>query len=376
MAQRHADHVVTAEEVPALRMVADPLRSKASAAVGAHVVGGGNVCAIHILARDERATSGLQRKSPMTDAMPMHSPAPGVLRFTIPLPIVSPDHLNVHLIDVEGRWVLVDPGPTDPSGVVAATLADGGIEASEVLITHGHVDHWGGATDFASTVLAHAACRQSFELAMDFTASGSKAPVSRFGPRQHGGGSAERAFHGFRKLIAGVPSVRELVDGERLGAWEVLSTPGHEPSHLCLWRASDGVLLCGDLLLPDFTPNVQPAFDGSDALAAFLASLSRAGDLRPALVLPSHGEPYADGRARAGALQRHHEVRLERLREALRHGATPLAELSSTIFGVRATTAADRMLAEMETWAHLDHLRRRGEAEAGDDEVWTATLTV
>jgi acetyl-CoA acetyltransferase len=35
MAQRHADHVVTAEEVLASRMVADPLTSKMSAAVGA-----------------------------------------------------------------------------------------------------------------------------------------------------------------------------------------------------------------------------------------------------------------------------------------------------------------------------------------------------
>ncbi|EHN10081.1 putative metallo-beta-lactamase family protein [Patulibacter medicamentivorans] len=313
----------------------------------------------------------------MTNALPMHTPAPGVLRFTIPLPITSPDHLNVHLIDVDGRWVLVDPGPVDRNGLVAATLADADIEPAEVLITHGHVDHWGGATDFATTVLAHAACRQSFELAMDFTAGGSSTvAVSRFGPRQHAGGGAERAFRGFRKLIGGVPSVRDLVDGERLGAWEVLSTPGHEPAHLCLWRASDGVLLCGDLLLPDFTPNVQPAFDGSDALEAFLASLARAGDLRPTLVLPSHGEPYADGHARAGVLRKHHEVRLDRLRDALRDGAVPLAELSGTIFGVRATTAADRMLAEMETWAHLDYLRRRGEVEAGDDEVWKAVVSV
>jgi hypothetical protein len=34
------------------------------------------------------------------------------------------------------------------------------------------------------------------------------------------------------------------------------------------------------------------------------------------------------------------------------------------------------MLAEMETWAHLDYLRRRGEVEAGDDEVWKAVVSV
>lgn len=309
----------------------------------------------------------------MTNAQPMHSPAPGVLRFTIPLPITSPDHLNVHLIDVDGRWVMVDPGPVDRNGVVAATLADAGIEPSEVLITHGHVDHWGGATEFAPTVLAHAACRQSFQIAMDYTGSdASSASGSSFGARHHAGGGAEQAFSGFRKLISGVPAVRDLVDGDRIGEWEVLSTPGHEPSHLCLWRVADGVLLCGDLLLPDFTPNVQPAFDGSDALAAFLSSLSRAGELRPTLVLPSHGEQYADGHSRAGVLREHHEVRLDRLRDALRDGAVPLAELSAKIFGARATTPADRMLAEMETWAHLDHLRRRGEVAAGDDEVWSA----
>lgn len=310
----------------------------------------------------------------MTIALPMHSPAPGVLRFRIALPIASPDHLNVHLIDVDGRWVLVDPGPADPDGVVAATLADAGIEPSDVLITHGHVDHWGGATAFASTVLAHPACRQSFAVTMDFTAEPPASTREDSGRERRAGGD-EHVFQGFRKLISGVPAVRELSDGERLGEWEVMATPGHEPAHVCLWRASDRVLLCGDLLLPDFTPNVQPAFDGSDALEAFLASLSRAGELRPSLVLPSHGEPYADGQARAGVLKQHHEVRLDRLRDALRPGAVPLAELSKTIFGARATTPADRMLAEMETWAHLDHLRRRGEAEAGDDEVWRAVAS-
>lgn len=304
------------------------------------------------------------------------APAPGVLRFTIALPISSPDHLNVHLIDVDGRWVLVDPGPVDREGIVAATLTNAGIEPEHVLITHGHVDHWGGASELTETVLAHAACRQSFQLAMDFTRGAPMGDATPTGPRPVAGDGFENAFRGFRKLISGVPAVQELADGDRLGDWEVLWTPGHEPAHICLWRLSDRLLLCGDLLLPDFTPNVQPAFDGSDALADFLASLLRAGDLHPALVLPSHGAPYADGHARAAALVRHHEVRLDRLRAALEHDAVPLAELSDRIFGARATTAADRMLAQMETWAHLDHLRRRGEADAGDDEVWRAVVPV
>ena len=183
-----------------------------------------------------------------------------------------------------------------------------------------------------------------------------------------------QAFAGFGKLVAGVPVIEPLADGDRFDdEWEVLWTPGHDPGHVCLWRASDGVLLCGDLLLPGYTPNIQPGFDGGDALGDFLASLARIEKLPVKLVLPAHGEPYTDAAGRARELRDHHLRRLSQLVDAVSSGVGDVSELSRRLFGSAVSdTPADRMLAVMETYAHLEHLRVQGRAVTDADNRWQA----
>ena len=173
-----------------------------------------------------------------------------------------------------------------------------------------------------------------------------------------------------RALISGVPEIEPIADGDHIGDWEVLWTPGHDPGHVCLFRSSDGVLISGDLLLPDYTPNIQPDPSGRDALADFLASLDRIAQLPVTLVLPAHGAPYRDAKRRVRELRQHHAARLDTLRDAVRAGLHTLPELSAAAFGAHHDAPADRMLAAMETYAHLDHLRRRGELDLEPAGTW------
>lgn len=294
----------------------------------------------------------------------LYEAARGIQRFTVPLALPSPDHLHVHLLDTAAGTLLVDCGARGSEDALHAGLRAAGGDPELVLITHGHVDHWGLASSLSDRVLAHPGVRSSLR----FAADGS-------GPAGIEGWPDARemieAFAGFGELITGVPEVEPIADGDRIGDWTVLWTPGHDPGHVCLYRDSDGVLLCGDLLLPGFTPNIQPSLDDSDALAEFFVSLDRVATLPVSLVLPAHGAPYTDAAGRARELRAHHLARLDVLRRALRDGLTEIAQLRAAAFGSKLTTRGDLILAAMETYAHLEHLRRLGDANVDTHQRWT-----
>jgi glyoxylase-like metal-dependent hydrolase (beta-lactamase superfamily II) len=296
----------------------------------------------------------------------VYSPAPGVMRFTVPLAMPSPDHVHIHVLDTPDGPLLVDTGAIGSQDALSAGLAALGVTPSQVLITHAHIDHWGLATTLTDTVLAHPGVLPSLRFATD----GAGPELARAWP---GAEKMAAVFAAFTDMASGVPAIDELHDGQVIGDWQVHWTPGHDPGHICLFRPADGVLICGDLLLPGYTPNIQPGFDGADALADFLGSLQRMAALPNTLVLPAHGEPYGDAQARADELAAHHGRRLEQLQAAMRAGVHDLRALSDRVFGADLQAPADRMLARMETYAHLDHLRRRGLASGDADGRWTTT---
>ena len=56
---------------------------------------------------------------------------------------------------------------------------------------------------------------------------------------------------------------------------EVIFTPGHEPSHICLRDSQTGNLFSGDHILPRITPLVAYDEDFDDVLGEFLDSLRK-----------------------------------------------------------------------------------------------------
>ena len=293
--------------------------------------------------------------------------AEGVLRITIPLALRSPDHINCYVLRLAAGDLLVDTGMRGSEPALRAGLRRAGADPQRVLVTHGHIDHWGLATRFTDTVLAHPGCRSSFAFAED-TEQDAELPGAA---GMLGRAELERAFARYRSMVAGVPDREDLADGDEIDGWRVLWTPGHAPGHVCLLREADGLLLAGDHLLPGFTPNVQPSPQGRDALDDFLTSLDRMQELDVSLVLPAHGEPYRDAVGRAAELRLHHEERLQRLEDALAAGPRPLRTLTDEIFG-DVVHREDRMLADMETYAHLEYLRLRERARRDDSGVWAS----
>jgi glyoxylase-like metal-dependent hydrolase (beta-lactamase superfamily II) len=125
------------------------------------------------------------------------------------------------------------------------------------------------------------------------------------------------------------------------------------------------VMMSGDHVLPTITPHISGLGRG-DALSEFFDSLDKVSALGPdvTVVLPAHGHPFSDLAGRAKAIREHHLVRLELVRAAARDAGHPLSvqEVSTVLFSARAQGP----LADSETFAHLEHLRRAGELSRAD----------
>jgi glyoxylase-like metal-dependent hydrolase (beta-lactamase superfamily II) len=159
---------------------------------------------------------------------------------------------------------------------------------------------------------------------------------------------------------------RELVPGVEvetdLGAWQVHETPGHAPSHVCLYQPERRFLISGDHLLG----RTVLFFDhghSPDPVGEFLGGLDEVEPLEVDLVLPGHGRTFRDPEAKIAEARRQVAELLGKVREALAAGERTGFEIVGEIIG------ADNLNTPVSAWvlqivlSCLDHLTILGEVE-------------
>jgi len=235
------------------------------------------------------------------------------------------------------KSVVIDPGSGEDAEHerllrLVRRRASEGSPAVAVVLSHHHRDHVAGAARLASAlglpVVAHAET------------------LAR---------------------VAGLASLptRALADGEvidlngmRLTA---LHTPGHAPGHLAFFEEGRRILLAGDLV--SGLSSILVGFSDGD-MEDYLASLRRVAALDPKAVFASHGPPLPPSALEAAIV--HREERGRRVAAALADAPRAIAEIAADAYA--DTPEAPVFLREMQTRAHLVHLRGRGAAKAmGDD---------
>jgi glyoxylase-like metal-dependent hydrolase (beta-lactamase superfamily II) len=162
---------------------------------------------------------------------------------------------------------------------------------------------------------------------------------------------------------------RRVRHGQRLDLagreWVSIHTPGHTVDHLCLYDPEHGILISGDHVLPSITPHISGVGNGADALKSYIQTLDLVAALDGVrLGLPAHGHPFDDVPGRVDAIKLHHEERMELLRDAsLALGPATVQQLAHEIFPKRHWG----VMAESETFAHLEHMVLAGIAERWRD---------
>ena len=149
-----------------------------------------------------------------------------------------------------------------------------------------------------------------------------------------------------------------------LGRWEVVLTPGHAPSHVCLWQPERRLLISGDHLLGRVSPYYDYGYS-PDPAGEFLSSLDRVEALRARLCLSGHGRTFGDVQGHIAANRRLVGRRLAALEDVLREdGAVTAFDAVPRVFG-EAMTPMNANWWLSETLCYLRHLQVTGRA-AGD----------
>lgn len=216
--------------------------------------------------------------------------------------------------------VVVDPGPDDEAHLRRVAEHVGRRRITEILLTHGHHDHSGGAKRFSELV---------------------GAPVRALDPRHRLGG--EGLSHGDVIEVGGL----EL---------RVYGTPGHSFDSLCFWLPADSAMLTGDTILGRGTTVI--AHDGN--LADYLRTLdllrATAEELEAETLLPGHGPALADPVFALDGYIAHRRERLDQIRAARASGAKTPREIVEIVYADVDTALWHA--AEMSVRAQLDYLDR------------------
>ena len=313
---------------------------------------------------------------------------PGIWRLRLPLPWPGVPHCNAWALASGSGIVLVDTGMHEPGSMahLDRALDQAGLNIEHVRLivcTHAHVDHCGQAPPIAERAgcqvwmhrnhAHHTATAEDPEQAIArrlVVAHQSGVPaddVRRWLERRRSQGSGQAGtLHVDRELAEG-----DTVDTD-LGTWQVIETPGHAPSHICLYQPERRLLISGDHLLG----RVSLYFDAGytpDPVAEFVDSLGKVERLDARLVLSGHGRPFTDVAGHVAANRALVEQRLAAVRAEL--DARPAHAVRDSAGGLRRAFHRGRPSSWLlsKTLCYLNHLERRGLARRQGDspERWS-----
>ena len=195
---------------------------------------------------------------------------------------VTPFQQNCSLVfdDARKLGAIVDPGGDVPA--ILEAIRDSGVTIEKILLTHGHIDHAGGAAELREKlgVPIEGPHPEDLFLLEDLAQSGAKYGMVDARP---------------------VTPDRWLNEGDSVSvgdlAFDVYEAPGHTPGSVVLFNAGNRFALVGDVLFQGSVGRTDfPRGDHATLLRSIRDKLFPLGD--DVVCLPGHGSPCQIGEER------------------------------------------------------------------------------
>ena len=246
-----------------------------------------------------------------------------------------------------------------------------------ILITHGHIDHFGGVGFMQEQTNAeigiHALDRRvliAYEERVIIATKDLRVYLERAGVKEDLRRRLMEMYGIAKKAFRSVSVDLSLDERTELDGVCFIHAPGHCPGQVCI--VVGDILLSADHVLSRITPHQSPEsitpYTGLGHYFESLDRLARQGGIR--LALGGHEDPVENLYDRIGTIRASHERKLARHLDLIREAGQPctISELSKAMYPERH--GYDILLALEEVGAHVEYLYQHGQlAITNLDEV-------
>ena len=321
-------------------------------------------------------------------ALQLFKTSSGARIYQIPVEVFPGFWSFSYLVLYEDYLVLIDVG----SGIGdCSTQLESGIkeigsiesgqpislnELTHILITHGHIDHYGGLAYIKpkskALVGIHELDRKNitnYEERRALVANKLGKYFIQAGVPQEDIENLLDIYRMFKQLFHSVQvDFTYEALGMHLGPFEFMHVPGHCAGHVII-RLHD-VIFCGDHILSTITPHQSPEEITSwTGLGHYLQSLDRMAEWAEVsnLALCGHNDTVIDLPARIAEIQDMHQNRLEMVLRFFKSPKT-INDLANSLFA--DVNGFNALLAIEEAGAHVEYLYQRGNLKIDNfDEI-------
>jgi glyoxylase-like metal-dependent hydrolase (beta-lactamase superfamily II) len=313
---------------------------------------------------------------------------PGVFRLRLPLPWPGVPHCNAWAVKVGDGFVLFDTGmhQSDSFSQLERALAICNLRLEDlrlVVCTHAHSDHYGQA----ATLVEQTGCELWMHPNHEHMTRMAEDPEAVYARRievARQSGVPEEPLRRYASQLSsresGIAGViepdRDLVNGVTIGSdlgdWIVYETPGHAPSHVCMFQPERRLLISGDHLLGRISLYFDYGYT-PDPVGEFLSSLDTVERLGARLCLAGHGRTFTDVHAHIQGNRKLVGERLESVLEAVSHEPLSAFDIVPHVYGdALSPQNAHWLLSKI--LSYLTHLQATGLLRRipGEPERWTA----
>lgn len=253
-------------------------------------------------------------------------------------------------------------------------------DIGRLLITHGHIDHFGGIGHFleatGAPVGVHVLDRRvltNYEERVIVSTKALRVYLERSGVPEDEQAMLMELYGYSKKHVHSIPVAFLLDEETDLDGIHFLHTPGHCPGQVCL--VIGDILLSADHILERISPHQAPeSITAYTGLGHYLDSLAKVAKVPGFdLAMGGHEGPIRDVYLRIRQLEDSHKKKLGRLMDIIADATAPPTVHEMTRAMYPRADNFHRLLAIEEVGAHAEYLYQRGELSVANlDETEAA----